>query len=109
MVTAVNEEVLIGTTAEISCKVWGLTAALKTVKWEKSDGTDVTSGVPGYTSNGGIFDDGSQTTTLTVAGEVNTADMTYNCIITPSSQDDATEVSTAVTLEIYSMCSKSNL
>ena len=103
MVTAVNKEVLTGTPAEISCKVTGLTAALKTVKWLRSDGTDVADGVKGYTSNGGIFDDGSQTTTLTVAGEVNTADMTYNCIITPSSQDDATEVSTAVTLNIFSM------
>ena len=102
MVTAVNKEVLTGTTAEISCKVTSLTAALKTVKWEKSDGTDVTSGARGYTSNDGIFDDGSQTTTLTVAGEVNTVDSTYNCLITPSNQDDATEVSTAVTLNIFS-------
>ena len=109
MVTAVNKEVLIGTPAEISCKVWGLTAALQTVKWEKSDGTDVTSGVSGYTSNDGIFDDGSQTTTLTVASEVNTVGSTYNCLITPSTQDDATEVSTAATLNIFSMYSKSNL
>ena len=105
MVTAVNEEVLIGTTAEISCKVTGLTTALQTVKWEKSDGTDVTSGSQGYTSNDGIFDDGSQTTTLAVAGEVNTVDSTYNCLITPSTQDDATEVSTAATLNIFSMYS----
>ena len=102
VVTAVNKEVLIGTPAEISCKVWGLTAALQTVKWEKSDGTDVTSGVPGYTFKAGIFDDGSQTTTIAVAGEVNTVDMTYNCLITPSTQDDATEVSTEVTLDIFS-------
>ena len=109
MVTAVNKEVLSGTAAEISCKVTGLTAALQTVKWEKSEGTDVTSGVSGYTSNDGIFDDGSQTTTLTVASEVNTVGSTYNCLITPSTQDDATEVSTAATLNIFSMYSKSNL
>ena len=102
VVTAVNKEVLIGTLAEISCKVWGLTAALQTVKWEKSDGTDVTSGVPGYISNDGIFDDGSQTATLAVAGEVSTVDSTYNCVITPSTQDNATEVSTEVTLNIFS-------
>ena len=102
MVTAVNKEVLTGTTAKISCNVTGLTAALKTVKWEKSDGTDVTNGFPGYTSNDGVYDHGSQTTTLTVDGELNSADSTYNCLITPSNQDDATEVSTAVTLSVFS-------
>ena len=102
MVTAVNKEVLIGTAAEISCKVTGLTAALKTVKWENSDGTDVTSSVPGYTFNAGIFDDGSQTTTLNVAGEVNTVDSTYNCLIIPATKDDATEISTEVKLNIFS-------
>ena len=102
MVTAVNKEVLTGTTAEISCNITGLKAALKTVIWEKSDGTDVTSGVPGYTSNDGTFDNDSQTTTLTIAGELNTVDSTYKCLITPSTQDDATEVSTAVTLNIFS-------
>ena len=102
MLTAVNIEVLTGTTAKISCKVTGLTAVLKTVKWEKSDGTDLTSGVPGYTSNDGVYDNGSQTTTLTVDGELNTVDSTYNCLITPSTQDNATEVSTEVTLDIFS-------
>ena len=97
-----NKEVLTGTTAEISCKVTGLTAVLQTVKWEKSDGTDVTSGFQGYTSNDGVYDNGSQTTTLTVDGELNTVDSTYNCLITPSTQDDATEVSTAVTLSVFS-------
>ena len=102
MVTAVNKEVLSGTTAEISCNVTGLTAALQTVKWEKSDGTDVTSDLSGYTFKAGIFDDGSQTTTLTVAGELNTVDSTYNCLITPATQDNATKVSTEVTLDIFS-------
>ena len=92
---------LIGAPAEISCKVTGLTAALKTVKWEKSDGTEVRSGLY-YITNDGRFDDGSQTTTLTVAGELNTVDSTYKCLITPSTQDDATEVSTEVTLNILS-------
>ena len=98
-----NKEVLSGTTAEISFKLWGLITALQTVKWEKSDGTDVTSDVPGYTSNDGIFDNGSQTTTLTVAGEVNTVDSTYTCVITlNATQDNATEISTEVTLDIFS-------
>ena len=102
MVTAANKEVLIGTPAEILCKVTGLTAALQTVKWEKSDGTDVTDGLKGYISNAGIFDDGSQTTTLTVAGELNTVDLTYKCLITPSIPDYAGENSTEVKLNIYS-------
>ena len=92
---------LIGAPAEISCKVTGLTAALKTVKWEKSDGTEVRSGLY-YITNDGRFDDGSQTTILTVAGEVNTDDSTYNCLITPATKDDATEVSTELTLNIFS-------
>ena len=104
MVTAVNKEVLTRTPAEISCKVTGLTTALKTVKWEKSDGTEVKSGLY-YIINDGKFEDDSQTTTLTVAGEVNTVDSTYNCLFTPSTQDNATEVSTAVTLKILSMYS----
>ena len=97
-----NKEVLTGTPAEILCKVIGLTAALQTVKWKKSDGTDVTSGVPGYTSNDGVYDNRSQTTTLTVAGELNTVDSTYKCLITPSTEDNATEINTAVTLNIFS-------
>ena len=97
-----NKEVLTGTTAKISCNVTGLTAALQTVKWEKSDGTDVTSDVPGYTSNDGVYDNGSQTATLNVDGELNTVDSTYNCLITPATQDDATKVSTGVTLNIFS-------
>ena len=101
MVTAVNKEVLTGTTAEISCKVTGLTVALQTVKWEKSDGTDVKSDLH-YICNNGIFGEGSQTTTLTVAGEVNTVDSTYNCLIIPATKDDATEISTEVKLNIFS-------
>ena len=78
-----NKEVLTGTTAKISCNVTGLTAALQTVKWEKSDGTDVTSDVPGYTFKDGKFEDDSQTMTLAVAGELNTVDSTYKCLVTP--------------------------
>ena len=101
MVYPVNIEVLIGAPAEISCQVTGLTAALKTVKWEKSDGTEVRSGLY-YITNDGKFEDDSQTTTLTVAGEVNTVDSTYNCLIMPATKDDATEISTEVKLNIFS-------
>ena len=88
---------------EISCKVVGVTAQLQTVKWEASDGTDVTNGVTWYTSKPGSFANGSQTTTLTVASAKNNADSTYKCLITPAAQDDATEFGTNVTLKIYSM------
>ena len=104
VVTAGNREVLSGTDAVvISCKVTGLTAALQTVKWLKTDGgTDVTTGETGYTSNIGSLVGDSQTTTLTVASAQNTADSTYTCLITPAAQDDATEVSTVVTLNTFS-------
>ncbi|XP_063687822.1 uncharacterized protein LOC134821085 [Bolinopsis microptera] len=104
VVTAGNKEVLRGKDAvEISCKVTGLTAALQTVKWQKSDGTDVTTGETGYTSNEGSLVGDSQTTTLTVASAQNTADSTYNCLITPAARDDATEVSTSVTLNTFTV------
>ena len=106
VVTAVNKEVLSGTDAvEISCEVTGLTAALKTVKWTNSGGTDVTTLTESssYTVNAGTLEGGnSQTTTLTVAAAQTTADANYNCVITPASQDDETEVSTSVALNIYS-------
>ena len=103
MVTAVNKEVLSGSDAvEISCEVSGLTKQLQTVKWKKSNGDDVTTGQTGYTSKEGTFDGGSQTTTLTIASAQNSADSTYNCLITPAAPDDATEVSTPVKLNVFS-------
>ena len=101
MVTAVNKEVLTGTPAEISCNVTGLTAALQTVKWEKSDGTDVTTGKTGFSSQVKGIGDGSQVTTLTVASAHNTVDTTYKCLVTPSTQDDTSEVSTNVKLNVF--------
>ena len=103
MVTAGNKEVLSGSDAVvISCEVTGLTKQLQTVQWKKSDGKEVTTGVAGYTSKEGTFDGGSQTTTLTVASSENSADSTYSCLITPADQDDATEVSTPVILNVFS-------
>ena len=103
MVTAGSKEVLSGTDAVlISCQVTGLTKQLKTVKWTNSDGTEVSNGVTGYTFDAGKYDNGSQTTTLTVASAQNSADSTYNCFITPADQDDATEVSTPVKLKVFS-------
>ena len=85
----------------IECEVSGLTAQLQGVKWEKSDGTDVTSGKTGFSSQVKVFDDGSQVTTLTVASAHNTVDATYKCLVTPSTQDDTSEVSTNVKLNVF--------
>ena len=108
VVTAVNKEVLSGTDAVvISCQVTGITAELGTVKWTNSNGDDVTTSADAssYTVTDGSLESGnSQTTTLTVAAAKTTSDATYSCLITPKSPDDATEVSTSVTLNTYSKC-----
>ena len=104
--TAVNKEVKSGTDAvEISCQVTGITTELGTVKWTNSDGNDVTTiaDAASYTvTDGSLVSGNSQTTTLTVAAAKTTADATYSCLITPAGQDDATEVSASVALNIYS-------
>ena len=103
MLTAGNKEVLSGTDAVlISCKVTGLTKQLQTVKWTTSGGKEVSNGTTDYTFVPGQYDNGSQTTTLTVAKAHNNADSTYNCLITPAAEDDATEVSTQVKLNVFS-------
>ena len=106
MVTAVNKEVLSGTDQVVlSCQVTGITAALGTVKWTDPNGKDVTTldTVSSYKVDDGTLQNvNSQTTTLTVASDQTTADKTYSCVLTPASQDDATEVGTSVVLNIYS-------
>ena len=114
MVTAVNKEVLSGTDqVVISCQVTGITAALGTVKWTDPNGKDVTTldTASSYTIVDGTLQNGnSQTTTLTVASDQTIADKTYNCVLTPASPDDATEVGTNVSLDVYSKsCSTVNL
>lgn len=106
--TAVNKEVLSGTDdVVIACQVTGITTELGTVKWTNSDGADVTTSADAasYTvTDGSLVGGNSQTTTLTVAAAKTTDDTTYNCLITPKSPDDATEVSTSVALNTYSKC-----
>ena len=103
---AANREVKSGTDAVvIGCTVTGITAQLGTVKWTNSVGTDVfiSADAASLTVTDGSFDgSNSQTTILTVAAEITTADATYSCLITPAAQDDATEVSTSVALKVYS-------
>ncbi|KAL5255598.1 hypothetical protein ACHWQZ_G010986 [Mnemiopsis leidyi] len=107
LVTAVNKEVLSGTDQVVlSCQVTGITAALGTVKWTDSNGKDVTTlhTASSYTIVDGSLQNGnSQTTTLTVASDQTIADKTYNCVLTPASQDDATGVGTNVSLDVYTI------
>ena len=93
-VEAVNNEVLIGTDAVISCKVTGISAAI-TVKWKTSLNEDVTSITD-------TFDDVefSQTTTLTVKAAENTEDSTFSCQIT-STEWNKVDDSTAVNLNVF--------
>ena len=95
-----NKEQLTGTIATISCIVSGLTKKLDGVKWTKSDDTDITSGQGGYTTDDGNFNNGSQTTTLTVGPSVNTKDDTYSCLIT-SIEHGVTEKSTSVNSAVF--------
>lgn len=87
----------------LECAVTGLTAKLQTVKWTKVGGSEVSNGVTGYTFVEGAYDKGAQTTTLTVASAKLNMDSVYNCVITPAAQDDPTEVTTPVELNVYCM------
>ena len=100
---AINREVESGTDAvAISCKVAGLTVALKTVKWTTSDGIDVKT-LPGHTvTDGTLEDDNSQTTTLTFASSRTNTDVTYTCVIEPSYPDVSNAISRRVGLGVYS-------
>ena len=100
-VTAVNKEQMTGTVATISCIVAGLTRKLDIVKWTKSDNTKITPGQDGYIIDVGTFSEHSQTTTLTVTGEQNTQDTTYNCVIT-SNEHNVEDMSTPVNLKVFS-------
>ena len=98
-----NQEQLTDTEATISCVVSGLTKALNGVTWKTSGGVDVTTGKAGFTSKAGDFVAGtkSQTTTLTVAGDQNKKDETYECIVS-STEHGVTDQSTTVHLKVFS-------
>ena len=101
-ITAVNKEQHTGTKASISCTATGLTKKLDDVKWTSSNNLAITSGQDGYTFDVGDFvsTDGSQTTTMTVAGARNKLDMTYNCLIT-SNEHTEKEKKTVVILKTF--------
>ena len=71
--------------------------------WKTSGGVDVTTGKAGFTSKAGDFVAGtkSQTTTLTVAGDQNKKDETYECIVS-STEHGVTDQSTTVHLKVFS-------
>ena len=98
-VEAVNNEVLNGTDAVLSCKITGITEAI-TVIWKDSDNEDVTTVADTankYTVDAGTFNETtfSQTTTLEVKALENTEDRTISCQINSTEwnkSDDSTDV-----------------
>ena len=89
-----------GTDATISCIVTGLTRQLDLVAWRK-DGTDVTSlSGSNYVVAAGTYGSNSQTTTLTVKADANTADSTYTCVIS-SDEHVESDKPTFVTLNVF--------
>ena len=92
---------MLGTAATISCIAGGLTRQLDDVKWTKSDNTDITSGLDGYTIDVGTFSGDSQTTTLTVPAIENAQDTTYSCVIT-SNEHGVTDKITSAILNVFS-------
>ena len=98
---AVNQEQLKDTEAKISCTVSGLTKALDEVKWTKSDDTPITSGEDDFVIDKGTLSGNSQTTILTIPAAANTADATYNCLITSDEHGKDGE-STSVRSNVFS-------
>ncbi|KAL5249910.1 hypothetical protein ACHWQZ_G015848 [Mnemiopsis leidyi] len=101
-VAAVNQEQLKDTEAKISCTVSGLTKALDEVKWTKSDDTPITSGEDDFVIDKGTLSGNSQTTILTIPAAANTADATYNCLITSDEHGKDGE-STSVRSNVFSL------
>ena len=104
-----NQEQLEGTEAKVPCIVTGLTKTLDDVKWEKPDGTLITSGNNNFVIDKGSLEANSQTTILTVPAAANTQDTTFNCVIS-SREHRKTDDSTSVTLKVFSKysCSRSS-
>ena len=101
MVIPSGQEQQVGTEAELSCTVTGLTTELDEVKWLKSDGTPITSETDGYTINTGSYIEGTQTTLLTVSAGENVRDTTYKCSVS-STEHGVVSKSTAVHLKVFS-------
>ena len=106
-VTAGNHEQLNGTDAVVSCTVAGLTKALDSVTWKRTSNgeLDVTTGVDGYTSAQGSYDQEkkTQTTYLTINATQNTEDATFQCVVESIEHGNSSETST-VQLKVFSKC-----
>lgn len=100
-VTAGSKEVPTGTdNVELSCTVTGITTKLQSVQWINSDGADVKD-LFGFTVTEAQFGVAGHISTLTVSKK-QTVDAEYFCIITPSSPDDTTTLTTVVNIDVYS-------
>ena len=100
-----GSEVLTGTPATISCVVTGLTKDLNGVAWQNANGDPITpgGGDGGYQIADGSYEpaSNSQTTTLTVPGDLNEEDAVYSCVITCTEHGIADQ-KTAVNSNIFS-------
>ena len=110
-VEAKHSEVKDNTATTISCVVTGLTKQLDGVKWKMPDSGDViVHDADNYTIDDGSdkFADGTQTTTLTIPGKLNTKDSVYMCEIQSDEHGKTTESpeSIAVNSKIFSELSK---
>ena len=103
--TAGNQEQLNGTNAVVSCTVAGLTKALNSVIWKRTSNgeLDVTTGVDGYTSAEGSYDQETktQTTNLTIEATQNTKDATFQCFVESTEHGKSSETAT-VHLKVFS-------
>ena len=105
-VQAINKEVETGSETIITCIVSGITQQLNSVVWTK-DGTDVTtlSEDNSYIVSAGTYGSNSQTTTLTVKANVDTADSIFTCGIS-SNEWLVSNRQTSVRLNVYCKFSK---
>lgn len=78
-----------------------MTKVLDAVKWAKSDDSQITNDIGGFTIvEGTLSDAGSQTTILTVPGTENSQDTEYKCLVTSLEHAKVEEVATP-TVEVF--------
>ena len=97
-VEAKHSEVRSGNPATLQCVVTGLTEALQSVSWTTPNDDTITATGSGYTFDAGNYEDGSQTTTLTI-DQTAATDETYMCVVSStehSKVDEETEVQSKV-------------
>ena len=98
-VTPTNLEVKTGTVVTLSCSIEGISKAPTSVVWSKGQVTTMV-GVAGFTVVQGNFAANAQVSTLALTADVNDADSTYTCSVTP---DGGTAQATDVTLNVFAV------